>query len=144
MNKRIKLSFAASLLAVSSASFAHHSFASFDMGKTITLQGTVHAFEWSNPHSWLWIDVPDGQGGTVTWGLEGSAPGELSREGWNKHSVAVGDKLTVAIHPLKNGQKGGSFGKITFADGHSLGGNAVPGGGLPGEAPPTASGPPST
>lgn len=114
---------------------AHHSFASFEMGKTMTLTGTVHAFEWTNPHSWIWLDVADGKGGTVTWGLEGAAPGELTREGWSKRAVNAGDKISVDIHPLKNGQNGGSFSVVTFADGHVLGhplGGSAPPGSVPG------------
>jgi hypothetical protein len=99
---------------------AHHSFAMFDMTKTLTLSGTVTNFEWTNPHSWLWIQVPDGKGGSQLWGLEGQAPGELTRHGWTRHSVNVGDKVSVQIHPLKDGQLGGSFGVVTFANGTVL------------------------
>jgi len=100
--------------------FAHHSFAMFDMSKTLTLAGTVTNFEWTNPHTWLWLQVPDGKGGAQLWGLEGQAPGELTRHGWSRHSVTVGDKISVQIHPLKDGELGGSFGVITFADGTVL------------------------
>ena len=108
------------LWAASEAALAHHSFAMFDMSKTLTLAGTVTNFEWTNPHTWLWIQVPDAKGAGQLWGLEGQAPGELTRHGWTRHSVNVGDKITVQIHPLKDGQLGGSFGVITFADGTVL------------------------
>lgn len=109
------------LLAVGAGSAsAHHSFAMFDMSKTLTLAGTVANFEWTNPHSWLWIQVPDGKGGSQLWGLEGQAPGELTRHGWTRHSINVGDKISVQIHPLKDGQLGGSFQVVTFADGTVL------------------------
>ena len=90
------------------------------MSKTITLSGTVRTFEWTNPHTWVWLEVTDPSGSTSVWGLEGAAPGELARHGWTKRSINPGDKLTVDIHPLKTGQTGGSFNKILFADGHTL------------------------
>jgi hypothetical protein len=99
---------------------AHHSFAMFDMSKTLTLSGTVTNFEWTNPHSWIWIQVPDGKGGSQLWGLEGQAPGELTRHGWTRHSINIGDKISVQIHPLKDGQLGGSFRVVTLADGTVL------------------------
>src|SRR5580698_3877812 len=99
---------------------AHHSFAMFDMSKTLTLAGTVTNFEWTNPHSWLWIQVPDDKGGSQLWGLEGQAPGEMIRHGWTRHSINVGDKISVQIHPLKDGQLGGSFREVTLADGTVL------------------------
>lgn len=124
---------------------AHHSFATFDMTRTIALKGTVHSFEWSNPHTWVWLDVTNAQGTTVTWGLEGAAPGELSRHGWTKHSLNPGDKISVDIHPLKTGQNGGSFSKIVFDDGRELGaGGPGSGAGLPGEGPGAAAPPAPT
>jgi hypothetical protein len=102
------------------SALAHHSFAMFDMSKTLTLSGTVTNFEWTNPHSWIWIQVPDGKGGSQLWGLEGQAPGELTRHGWTRHSINVGDKISVQIHPLKDGQLGGSFREVTLADGTVL------------------------
>jgi hypothetical protein len=102
------------------SALAHHSFAMFDMSKTLTLAGTVTNFEWTNPHSWIWIQVPDGKGGSQLWGLEGQAPGELTRHGWTRHSINVGDKISVQIHPLKDGQLGGSFREVTLADGTVL------------------------
>src|SRR5580658_8334455 len=92
-----------------STAHAHHSFATFDMNKTVTIKGTVRTFEWTNPHTWVWVDVADDHGAVATWGLEGAAPGELSRHGWNKHSVSPGDKISVDVQPLKTGQTGGSF-----------------------------------
>jgi hypothetical protein len=111
---------AALLWAPCSVALAHHSFAMFDMSKTLTLAGTVTNFEWTNPHAWLWIQVPDSKGGSQLWGLEGQAPGELTRHGWTRHSINVGDKISVQIHPLKDGELGGSFGIVTFANGTVL------------------------
>jgi Family of unknown function (DUF6152) len=105
---------------------AHHSFATFDNTKTVTLVGTVKTFEWTNPHTWIWLVVPDGKGAEQVWGLEGTAPGELTRHGWNRHSINPGDKITVDIHPLRDGRAGGSYSRVTFADGRSLSAGAPP------------------
>lgn len=123
------------LLGVSTFAFAHHSFANFDMGKTVQIQGTVQTWEWANPHAWLWVAVSNGSGGTDVWGLEGASPGELSRQGWDKHSLKAGDKVTVELHPLRNGKMGGSLGKVVAADGRVFGGGGVVGA-SPGPAAP--------
>jgi len=112
-------------LAGSQPGFAHHSFSNFDMSKTATVSGTVRALEWTNPHVWLWIDVPDGKGGVIPYGLEGAATGEMARQGWSRTKVTKGEKITAEMHPLRSGQHGGSLGKTTFADGSSLGSTLV-------------------
>lgn len=125
---------------------AHHSFAMFDMSKNVTLKGTVRTWEWTNPHTWLWVYVTevDGQpvadkdGNPVVWGLEGTAPGELMRQGITNKSLKAGDKITVSARPLKDGRNGGSMGRVTFADGKTLGGGSAggpPGGGAGGPPP---------
>ena len=106
-------------LAVASAplALAHHSYAMFDMSKTLTLQGTIRDFQWTNPHSWIWIDVPDAKGATEQWGIEGMSPNYLARRGWSKHTLKPGDKVSMLIHPLKGAEHGGSFLSVTLADG---------------------------
>ncbi|HTY92625.1 MAG TPA: DUF6152 family protein [Steroidobacteraceae bacterium] len=105
------------LTALPTAALAHHSYAMFDMAKTVTLQGTVRDFQWTNPHSWIWIDVPDGKGGSEQWGIEGMSPNFLARRGWSKHTLNPGDKVSILIHPLKGAEHGGSFLSVTLADG---------------------------
>jgi hypothetical protein len=125
---------------------AHHSFAMFDRSKTVSITGTVRAFEWTNPHLWLWINTVDEQGKIVAWAFEGVAPGEATRlNGWSKDTFKKGEKLTVEAAPLKDGRNGGSLGKITRADGTVVGrsGNAPGPGGPPGAGGPPGGGPPS-
>src|SRR6185437_14582087 len=107
------------LVFASAPSLAHHSFALFDQQKNLTLTGTVREFQWTNPHIWLQLNVANAGGGMDEWGIEGSTPSILGRRGWTRHSFQPGDQVTVTIHPMKDGQKGGSFVKAVLADGHT-------------------------
>jgi len=91
------------------AAVAHHSYSAFNMDGEKVITGTVKKFDWTNPHSWIWIDVPNEQGGVDTWGIEGMSPNYLSRRGWTRNTLKPGDKLTITIHSLKDGSHGGSF-----------------------------------
>jgi len=103
------------------AAVAHHSFAMFDPGKIKTVQGTVRAFEFTYPHSWLWIDVPDGKGGTVPWGFESASPAELNHDaGWTRNTVKKGDKVSVSFCPLRDGRNGGAFVSVVLPDGRKI------------------------
>ena len=86
---------------------AHHSFAMFDQTKTVTLTGTVTAFQWTNPHSFIEIDVPKG-GATEHWSIELNSPNNLTRQGWKRSSVKPGDKVTITLNPLRDGTNFGS------------------------------------
>lgn len=99
---------------------AHHSAAMFDHTKTVKLVGTVVQFGWTNPHSWISIDVPNEKGGTDRWSVECNSPNNLARQGWKSTSLKPGDKVTVLIHPLRSGDKGGSFMSATLANGTVL------------------------
>ena len=94
---------------VSAPASAHHSFAMFDNSKTVTIEGTVKAFEWTNPHTWVQVLVKDATGKEVEWSVEGGSPNGLARQGWTRRSAKAGDKAVVVIHPLKDGAPGGSL-----------------------------------
>jgi hypothetical protein len=96
---------------------AHHSFAMFEPTKTLTLKGTVKAFQWTNPHVVLWVMVqPDGGGAPQEWSLETTSPGVLTRNGWTRNSLKPGDRVTAVISPLRDGSHGGSLNSVTLAD----------------------------
>lgn len=99
---------------------AHHSFAMFDRSRDITINGTVKTFEWTNPHSWLWLDVKGDDGNVKTWGIETGSPSMLVRRGLQRATFKAGDQVTVQLHPMKDGTPGGNFMKATFPDGHSV------------------------
>lgn len=98
------------LLAAGAApALAHHSFAMFDNQKTVTLEGTVKEFQWTNPHTWIQVVVKDAAGREAEWSIEGGSPNGLSRDGWSRTALKPGDKVVLQIHPLKDGSNGGSL-----------------------------------
>ena len=99
---------------------AHHSFAPFDMQAEKTVSGTVKQFDWTNPHTWIWLNVSDGKGGVETWAIEGMSPNYLGRRGWSKSTLKAGDKISIVVRPLRDGSKGGMFVRATLADGKVL------------------------
>jgi len=99
---------------------AHHSFTMFDMTKRITLAGTVTSFEWTNPHVYIEIDVPGEDGETKHWSIELGSPSILMGSGWKFSSLKKGDKVTLIVNPLKNGQAGGFLSTATLSDGRTL------------------------
>ena len=119
-NKPALLAVAALSLALPSATFAHHSFAMFDSTKVVVLDGVVRDFQWTNPHSWIQLVVPE-SGHPVEYSIEMGSPNNYSRHGWNRNSLKAGDRIKASIHPRKDGSKGGSFVKVVKADGTNLG-----------------------
>jgi hypothetical protein len=111
----------AGVFLMSSPVFAHHSFTMFDMTQKITLTGTVTAFEWTNPHSYIEIDVPDEKGVVKHWSIEMGSPSILQQSGWKFSSLKKGDKTTLIMNPLKSGQAGGFLFQATLPDGRVLG-----------------------
>ena len=103
------------------SAWAHHSFAMFDQSRQVSLQGKVKEFQWTNPHAWIDLKVPNAQGGEDVWGIELNSPNNLKRQGWKSSSLATGDNVTVVINPLRDGKKGGLFVSVTLPDGKTLG-----------------------
>jgi hypothetical protein len=99
---------------------AHHSFAPFDMANQKTITGTVKQVEWTNPHTWIWLDVPNEQGAVEPWGFEGMSPNYLARRGWTRTTLKTGDKITVTYRPMRDGSKGGMFVSTKLGDGRML------------------------
>jgi hypothetical protein len=116
----IAVALTAGLAVPAGPALAHHSFSPFDMGVEKTITGTVKTVEWTNPHTWIWLDVANEQGGVDAWGFEGMSPNYLARRGWTRTSLKVGDKITVTFRPLRDGKKGGMFVSTKTPDGKIL------------------------
>jgi Family of unknown function (DUF6152) len=122
MKVRITLGLLVALSLWGGAASAHHSFAMFDAAQTKTLVGTVKQVQWTNPHIWVQIMVPDPKTGVAAeWSIEGGSPNGLSRQGWHRTSIKEGDAIEMTIHPLKDGTNGGSMMKATI-NGQAVGG----------------------
>lgn len=111
---------------------AHHSGAGVDRTKTVTVSGIVKEFRWTNPHSWIDLEVSDGKA-TTLWSVEMNPPPFLIRAGWKSTTLKPGDKVSVTLNPIRTGEPGGIFVSVTLADGRVLGGRA---GGAPAAAAP--------
>ena len=103
------------------AALAHHSFAMFDRDKTVTIVGMVRQFEWTNPHAWIELDVPNAKGGSDKWNVELNSPNNLARQGWRRTVIKPGDKVSITLSPLHNGEPGGLFVAMKLADGTVFG-----------------------
>lgn len=105
--------------------YAHHSTAMYDYSKTKTLVGTVRAFQWGNPHTFIQLLVRDGNGQNKEWAIEGGTPASLSGMGWTKQTLKAGDRVSVTIAPLRDGGPGGTVKSVTLPDGKVLNGMAA-------------------
>jgi hypothetical protein len=101
--------------------WAHHSFsAEFDITKPIKLTGTITKMLWSNPHSWIYVDVKDETGKVVNWALEMQPANALYRRGWRPTDVAVGAVVTVEGWASRNGSPTANTNTIVLPDGRRL------------------------
>jgi len=99
---------------------AHHSDAMFASDKELVLNGTVKQFQYTNPHSWIQLVVPAAAGAPVEWSIETGAPIVLLRAGIKPTALQPGDKVSLRVHPLKDGGAGGSLIEVTKEDGSTL------------------------
>jgi hypothetical protein len=109
---------------------AHHSFgAEYDAKQPVTLKGTVTKFEWTNPHARFYIDVKDENGKVTNWNLELASPNVLGRSGWTRHSLNIGDVITVTGSRAKDGASMANAQRVTLADGKVVGARSADDGG---------------
>lgn len=108
------------LLALASPGFAHHSGVMFDDQKEVTVTGVVKEFQYTNPHSWLLVDVTNADGSVTTWGFEAEGPSTLTRAGIRRSDFAPGTKLTITGHPMKDGRPAAAWMNATREDGKTF------------------------
>ena len=104
---------ALALAAVARPAVAHHSGAMFDEKKEVTLSGVVKEFQYTNPHSWLLVDVKGADGKVTTWGFEAEGPSTLLRAGIRRSDFAPGTPLTITGHPMRDGRPAATWMKAT-------------------------------
>jgi len=93
---------------------AHHSFAMFDIKKTVTLKGTVKEFQWINPHAWIVLTAPVPGGEPKQWAIELPSTRSLARQGFTPKTLRPGMSISIDMHPLKDGSPGGSATALTL------------------------------
>ena len=119
--KRLSLVAGALFGIASLPALAHHSFAAeFDINRPIQLDGVVTKMEFSNPHSWLHIEVTTNAGEKQQWKVEGGAPNALIRHGWNRNSVPPGLQVHVEGFQAKDRSFRANGREITLPDGKQL------------------------
>jgi hypothetical protein len=116
-----------------SSALAHHSFsAMYDASKPVRLAGTLTKVEWTNPHSYFYVDVKGRNGVVTNWACEGAGPGALSRRGFKKGAIKIGDPIIVDGYLAKSGGKIVDARRVTLPDG------TIVNGGTPGDGGPEA------
>jgi hypothetical protein len=114
MQRRVVNGFATAVLgAWASAAAAHHSGAMFDDKREVTVTGTVKEFQYTNPHSWLLVDVKGADGKVTTWGFEAEGPSTLMRAGIRRSDLPPGTEITITGRPMKDGRPAAAWTKAT-------------------------------
>ena len=107
------------VLLMAGPALAHHSFAMYDHTRTLTLKGTVTKFQWTNPHAYIELDVPDSNG-VKHFSIECTSINMMQRLGWRSNMIKAGDQVKAIVAPLLTGQAGGLLLEITLPDGKKM------------------------
>jgi hypothetical protein len=121
MHTRRRLALCCCLSVIGVKALAHHSAAMFDEQHSKALNGTVKVYQWTNPHSWIQLLVRQEGSSAVEWSVQLGSPSQLFRIGWRPDTIKPGDKISVVIHPMRDGTRGGLFVSGIGLDGKPLG-----------------------
>jgi hypothetical protein len=117
---RVALFLVASVVGSPSLGVAHHSTATFETSKEISLQGTVTSWRWINPHCVLIFEVKDETGRIRTWTAETANPYSMTLRGWSRGTFKAGDGVTVTVQPARNGEPAGILLTAVLPNGDKL------------------------
>lgn len=98
----------------------HHSFAVFDHTQTVTVNGTVTKYQWTNPHGFLEMDYRAADGTMKHYTIELTSINMLTRAGWTSRSIKAGETVKAIVAPLLSGEPGGLLLEVTLSDGRTL------------------------
>jgi hypothetical protein len=127
-SRRGFLSLIAVTLVIGAPLGAHHSFAPYEPTLQIKFAGVITEFKWGNPHVYIELDAQDEKtGGTRHWLIECASTSILNRAGWKFNMLKPGDKVTVIVSPLRNGEPAALLKQIVLADGKKYGNGAAAG-----------------
>lgn len=130
MKTRLAIVLALVILTAGPRLLAHHSFAAqYDASKAIRITGTLVKVEWTNPHTYFYLEVKEDSGEVVRWGCEGGAPGALSRRGFKRGDLKLGDTIVVDGYRSRDGSRLIDARRITLADGRIVSGASAGDGG---------------
>ena len=96
---------------------AHHAGVMFEEEAEITLEGVVKEFQYTNPHSWLLVDVTGEDGRITTWGFEAEGPSTLMRRGIRVGDLMPGTRVTISGHPMRDGRPAAAWTRAVREDG---------------------------
>jgi len=134
--KQAVLAVGVGLLAASLPLVAHHSFAAeFDSAKAVTLQGVVTKLDWMNPHIWIYLDTKDDSGTVANWQCEGGPPNTLTRNGWSRDSLKIGDQVNIEGFRSKDGTNTCNARSVKLPDGKRVFAGSAEDGGPSKKAP---------
>ena len=130
MNTRLAAAAVLASVAAGTPLIGHHSFAAtYDATKAIRITGTLTKVQWTNPHIYFYLEVATDDGQVVEWSCESAAPGALSRRGFKRSSLQIGDTLVVDGYQAKNGSRLMDARRVTLADGRIVSGASAGDGG---------------
>jgi Family of unknown function (DUF6152) len=125
MRTQLALLTGAMLLVLAVSAYAHHPFAAeYDWTKPVTVTGTVSKIEWTNPHAYLYVDGKDENGNMKQWKLEMGSPSVLTRAGWSRNSLKMGDQVTVEAWMSKTKDDRANVKSVKLSDGRELSGGS--------------------
>ncbi|MGB7215705.1 MAG: DUF6152 family protein [Gammaproteobacteria bacterium] len=119
--RKIQIAGALALGLFGSAVLAHHSGAMFDRNEVRELHGTIKEFQFTNPHTWIQVNVPNEKGEIVEWSVEWGSPNQLRRQGVHPNTFPPGAEVTIRVNPMTDGSPAASFIGAKFKDGTVIG-----------------------